>query len=193
LRAMTTNPIIACAALGWVAFLLFWGIGAIRSKSMKGSRNWILAITMVVALFGLFLLLRRGSIPKSVTMVLWNRPLAMGIVSVVIEYAGLLLLIWARRALGSSWSARVETTSEHEFVQQGPYAHVRHPMYSGFLLMVLGSAMAYGRLLGIVILAAFAVGFYLKAMREEAILQEKYGSAYSLYKSATKRFIPYVF
>lgn len=74
----------------------------------------------------------------------------------------------------------------------GPYRHIRHPMYTGFLMMVLGSAIAYGHLLGVLILAVFMVGFCVKAMREEFMLKGVFGHAYEAYRQKTKAFIPFI-
>jgi len=101
-------------------------------------------------------------------------------------------LIWARRTIGSNWNANVDTKEWQALVQKGPYAKVRHPMYSGFLIMILGSALAYGRLLGVAISIAFIAGFCLKALQEESILTNRYGSEYQKYKAKTKAFIPYI-
>ncbi len=178
--------------LAWVAFLLYWGISAIGTQPTKGNRNWAAVILMVIAAVGLFLLLRFALIPKDINYLLWQRRLSLSIIALAIVLIGLFVLIWSRRILGSNWNANVETKEWQALVQKGPYAKVRHPMYSGFLTMVLGSALAYGRLLGVAICVAFIVGFYLKALQEEAILTKRYGSAYQEYKAKTKAFIPYI-
>jgi protein-S-isoprenylcysteine O-methyltransferase Ste14 len=105
---------------------------------------------------------------------------------------GLFVLIWARSSIGTNWNANFETKEWQVLVQKGPYSKVRHPMYSGLVTMVLGSAIAYGRILGVAILAVFIAGFCIKALREEYILTKRYGSVYEEYKSKTKAFIPYI-
>jgi protein-S-isoprenylcysteine O-methyltransferase Ste14 len=147
---------------------------------------------MVLALVGLFLLLRYASTPKSVNVVLWHRTLLFAVLSVGIVLIGLLVLIWARRTLGSSWSATVETKEKQEIVQIGPYRYIRHPMYTGFLTMVLGSTIAYGHLLGVLILAVFIAGFCVKATQEESILKRTIGHTYEEYWHRTKAFIPFI-
>jgi protein-S-isoprenylcysteine O-methyltransferase Ste14 len=81
---------------------------------------------------------------------------------------------------------------ERELVQVGPYVYVRHPIYSGFLIMVLGTALAYGRLVGIVILGISIAGLTLKALKEESLLTKQFGDRYVEYKSRTKAMIPYL-
>jgi len=65
-------------------------------------------------------------------------------------------------------------------------------MYTGFIAMVLGSATAYGHLLGVWILAVFVFGFCVKAMREEGILKKTIGRTYEEYWLNTKAFIPFI-
>ena len=190
--SVLANPINIIILLAWVVFLLYWGISAIITKPTKGNRNWAAVILMVIAAVGLYLLLRHVSIPKNINNPLWQRKLPLSIVAVALVLMGLFILIWARSSLGTNWNANFETKEWQVLVQKGPYAKVRHPMYSGLVTMVLGSAIAYGRMLGVVILAVFIAGFCIKALQEESILIKRYGSAYEEYKSKTKAFIPYI-
>ena len=187
-----SNPTIAIIALAWIAFLLYWVISAIGAKSKRRTKKWVWAMLMIVAVFGLLLLLRLAGIPKNINVILWPRNLPADICSDVVVVAGLFVVIWARRTLGANWSANVQIEADHELVQSGPYKYVRHPIYSGFLTMVLGTAIAYGQLLGVVILAVSFAGFFLKAMREESILTERFSEAYLRYKVRTKTLIPYI-
>jgi protein-S-isoprenylcysteine O-methyltransferase Ste14 len=192
LQSILANPINLIILLSWVVFLFYWGITAIITKPTSGKRNWGAIILMVIAAVGLFLLLRHTSIPKNINNPLWQRKLPLSILAVALVLIGLFILIWARSTLGENWNANVETKEWQALVQKGPYAKVRHPMYTGLMTMVLGSALSYGRLLGVVILVIFIVGFYLKALQEESILTKRYGSAYKEYKAKTKAFIPYI-
>ena len=188
MRSILTNPIDAIIALAWALFLLYWGISAVRTKST----NWVVAILMAFALVGLFLLLRYGETLTVVNLVLWHRTLPLAILSVGIVLAGLAILIWARRVLGASWSATAESKENSEIVQKGPYRYVRHPMYTGFLTMVLGSTIAYGNGLDVLVLIVFTAGFCAKAMREESILKKSIGRRYEEYCLKTKAFIPFI-
>jgi protein-S-isoprenylcysteine O-methyltransferase Ste14 len=188
MRSILTNPIDAIIGLAWVTFLLYWGVSAVR----KRSSNWLVTTLMAFALVGLFLLLRYASTLRSGNIVLWHRTLPFAVLSVGIVLVGLFVLIWARRALGSSWSATPGNGENQQIVQSGPYKRIRHPMYTGFLTMVLGSAMAYGHLFGVLILAVFILGFCAKAMLEESILKRSIGRTYEEYRRKTKAFIPFI-
>jgi protein-S-isoprenylcysteine O-methyltransferase Ste14 len=192
LRHIFDDPIEATITFAWVTFLLYWGVSAIRTKSTTKNRNLVVVVLMAFALVGLFLLLRYVVTIGDFNLELWHRTLPFAILSVGIVLLGLFVLIWARRALGSSWNAIAESTENQHIVQAGPYRHIRHPMYTGFLAMVLGSAMAYGHLLGVLILAVFIAGFWVKANQEELILKRTIGPIYKEYWQKTKAFIPFI-
>jgi Isoprenylcysteine carboxyl methyltransferase (ICMT) family len=73
----------------------------------------------------------------------------------------LLLALWARVTIGRNWSASVTLKKGHELIRTGPYALVRHPIYSGFLLMIIGTMIFIGRLVGIIVVAATIAGFWM--------------------------------
>lgn len=179
-------------ALAWIAFLLYWVISAARIKPIAKSRNWVWTSAMIASILCLYLLLRLGIVPKNLNAVLWPGTIAVHVTADVLVLFGLLVFIWARWTLGANWSANVAIKKDHELVQSGAYRYVRHPIYTGFLTMMLGTAAAYGRLLGIIILAVCIGGFSLKAMQEESLLTEHFPDAYPAYKLKTKAFIPYI-
>jgi protein-S-isoprenylcysteine O-methyltransferase Ste14 len=192
LGCVIDDPIAAIVALAWVTFLLYWGISAIRTRSTTKNRNVAAIVLMAFALIGLLLLLRYVATIGDFDLELWHRTLSLAILSVAIVLLGLFLLIWARRTLGSNWNATARGTENQGLVQVGPYRHIRHPMYTGFLTMVLGSAIAYGHLLGVLILVVFMAGFCVKGMREEFMLKGAFGQAYQAYWRKTKAFIPFI-
>jgi protein-S-isoprenylcysteine O-methyltransferase Ste14 len=192
LRRILNNAIEATIAFAWVTFLLYWGVSAIRTKSTTKSRNLAVTIVMVFALVGLFLLLRYVVTIGDFNLELWHRTLPLAILSVSIVLLGLYVLIWALRTLGSNWNPTAHGTEDQELVQVGPYRHIRHPMYTGLLAMVLGSAIAYGHLLGVLILAVFIAGLCVKAKQEELILKRTIGRPYEEYWNKTKAFIPFI-
>ena len=69
---------------------------------------------------------------------LWPHNLTTGVIADVVTFLGLLLTLWARVVLGGNWSSGVAFKEQHELIERGPYAYVRHPIYSGVLLMFLG-------------------------------------------------------
>ncbi len=114
-----------------------------------------------------------------------------GIPGDVLVLIGLFIAISARIALGGNWSARVTLKENHELIERGPYRLVRHPIYSGLLLMILGTAIVVGQVGSFVVLAFCSFGLWVKLRREEALLT-KHLPGYSEYMRRTRALIPFV-
>src|SRR5262249_13239381 len=106
--------------------------------------------------------------------------------------AGIGFSIWARLFLGRNWSGRVTIKEQHELIQSGPYSIVRHPIYSGFLLAILGTALVQGHLRSLLALPLAALGWSLKLRLEESFMAHQFGSAYLDYKRRVKALVPFV-
>ena len=106
--------------------------------------------------------------------------------------AGLLFAIWARRHLGSNWSQAVTIKKDHELITSGPYAIVRHPIYTGLLLGFLGSAIARGEWRGLLAVALLFVVLWYKLKLEERWMQVEFGDAYKSYARRVAALVPYI-
>jgi protein-S-isoprenylcysteine O-methyltransferase Ste14 len=106
--------------------------------------------------------------------------------------AGLAFAIWARVHLGRNWSGTVTIKVDHELIRSGPYRFVRHPIYTGILVGMLGTAIALGEVRGFAGLAFVVVAFEIKLRREEAWLTQRFGAAYRDYQHDVKGLIPFV-
>jgi protein-S-isoprenylcysteine O-methyltransferase Ste14 len=94
--------------------------------------------------------------------------------------------------LGRNWSSTVVIKVGHELVQRGPYRYVRHPIYTGMILMFAANVILAGRVGGILGLLLFAYGFVIKLLREERLMMQQFPSSYPEYMKRTKRLVPYV-
>jgi len=94
--------------------------------------------------------------------------------------------------MGRNWSGTVSFKQDHELIEHGPYRFVRHPIYTGMLLMVLGTAVSSGRLSALLALVFFSFGIWKKLRREETLLTKYFPDAYPRYMSHTKALIPFV-
>jgi len=107
--------------------------------------------------------------------------------------AGLAFTVWARRHLGRNWSAIVTLKQDHELVTSGPYAWVRHPIYTGLLAGFLGSAIALGQWRGLLAVALFYAAALRKYRLEERWMRERFGVAYDAYRARVKALVPWLF
>jgi protein-S-isoprenylcysteine O-methyltransferase len=118
---------------------------------------------------------------------------AMNVAGLVLTASGLALAIWARVTLGRNWSGTVTFKENHELVQSGPYALVRHPIYTALLLMYLGTALAIGAVGGLIGLPILFLSFWIKFRQEEAVMTAHFGNQYVDYKKRVRAIIPFVF
>jgi protein-S-isoprenylcysteine O-methyltransferase Ste14 len=115
--------------------------------------------------------------------------------------AGTLLILSAmwlfrrtHKELGKNWSISLEIRDKHQLVSGGPYALIRHPMYTSFLLMALGQAFLLSNwFAGLAGPVGFAVLFFLRVGKEERMMLDNFGSGYRDYMEKTKRIIPYLY
>jgi protein-S-isoprenylcysteine O-methyltransferase Ste14 len=105
---------------------------------------------------------------------------------------GALLAISSRVMLGRNWSATVQLKQDHELITTGPYRLVRHPIYTGLLLLFLGNAVMVGDWRGLLAVAIVFVSFWRKLRLEEAWLTQHFGEPYRLYQGRTNALIPAV-
>lgn len=172
-------------AIAWAIFWIYWLVSAFGVKQGAGGRRrrvpfggiTLLAVLLLVRVF------RTGSFAV-------HSPI-LGAVGTAVFVAGLALAVWARIHLGRNWGMPMTQKQEPELVTSGPYKLVRHPIYSGLLLGVLGTALATN-LIGLIIVLLLGGSFYYSATVEERNLTATFPSAYPAYRSATKMLIPFV-
>lgn len=175
----------------WYAFGLFWLLAAFRVKATKSIEPAPARIFTAALLVAAFYLLFTRDLPfawLSQRFIPATSPIPE--IGVAMTYIGAALAIWARIAIGSNWSARVMVKEGHELVRSGPYAYVRHPIYTGLLLAIAGTALIIGEWRGVVAVAIVAVAHSLKAKREEAAMIAEFGESYQQYRERTGFLFP---
>lgn len=110
-----------------------------------------------------------------------------------ITIVGLLFAVWGRLHLGKYWSGIITLKEGHKLIRTGPYRMVRHPLYMGFLLGALGSAITAHSIDAFVGFGIMLVAYLAKIRREEALLTQQFGDEYATFKREVKTLIPYVF
>lgn len=106
--------------------------------------------------------------------------------------AGLAFAVWARAFLGKNWSAAVTVKQDHELIRHGPYSLVRHPIYTGILLALLGTSVTFGTIRGLLAFLVAGLALWLKSRREEFFMVDQFGAEYVAYRSKVKALIPFV-
>lgn len=183
-----TYVVVGC----WAVFLLYWLISALKQKQTQEKPIWTLNNVVAQVLFSFpFVILIRPDIFG------WERVLFDNVVvdSVGVFFCvlGLIICILARNAIASNWSKNLDFKKGHELVQHGPYKRVRHPIYTGFLSLFLGSALAAGTIGGLIGVVLLLCGCLLRIRQEEQLMMKHFKEQYTLYKQSAKRLIPYVF
>jgi len=121
----------------------------------------------------------------------------LGVAGLVVYLVGLWFVLWARRTLGRNWglstSRQVKLLDDHVLIQDGPFAWVRHPMYFGWLMCMLGLTLLYPVWMILVLLISCLVAFPARAHREESALAERFGEQWNTYAARTRFMIPFVY
>jgi protein-S-isoprenylcysteine O-methyltransferase Ste14 len=118
------------------------------------------------------------------------RPTAQIVFGLGALYLGLAIMFWARFTLGRNWSGLVTLKENHELVTRGPYRFVRHPIYTGVIVALIGTTLVEDNLLCILLVVITTWGFVKKARVEEAYMLETFGARYRDYRLRTGCLVP---
>jgi len=106
--------------------------------------------------------------------------------------AGMVFAGWARLFLGGNWSSNVTLKQDHTLVRSGPYRIVRHPIYTGLLVALLGTAIALGELRCFLGVLLSAIAWKIKSISEETLMVQEFGDQYARYREQVKGLVPYL-
>jgi protein-S-isoprenylcysteine O-methyltransferase Ste14 len=178
-------PVLRTAiVVAWIAFGVYWGISALGAKRGTGGRQGIpvraLLLFVVVILFRV---VHAGSLDV--------HGVVLPVLGAIIVACGLGFAVWARVHLGRNWGMPMTLKEEPELVTSGPYRFVRHPIYTGILTAIFGTALAIN-LLALAVAAVAGAYFWHSATIEERNLTATFPNAYPAYQARTKMLIPFV-
>src|SRR6202167_3350360 len=178
-------------AASWLLFALYWLIAAVgvkRTAKRESPFERLLYVVFMAA--GFFLLYQENPNwgPLNHRFVADKLPIAW--LGSALCAAGVLFAVWARRSIGRDWSAEVQIKQGHQLIRSGPYARIRHPIYTGILLATLGTALAIGEYRGLLAVLVFLTGFGHKARKEESFLAAEFGPAFDEHRRRTGLFLP---
>jgi protein-S-isoprenylcysteine O-methyltransferase Ste14 len=184
---LSWEVIISC----WAAWAALWIALAFRSKRTveRADGVWLRSVFGGLAVTWIVIVLVAGD---SLHRELWHWSPVAGAVAVTLVVAGLAFSVWARVTLGGNWSGLITFKAHHELVQTGPYAIVRHPIYTGVLAMLLGTALNLAEPIGVAYVVLVVIVFFAKARREEQLMDTHFPDTYGAYRRRTKAIIPFV-
>jgi protein-S-isoprenylcysteine O-methyltransferase Ste14 len=157
------------------------------SREEKGDRSfWLLMPGFLVAFFAPPL--EWMYLPAIMPRMIWIQIAGLGLILVAVA-----LLIWARAYIRGQYTGHVEVKTDHRLITSGPYRVIRHPSYSGLLLMTFGVVLGYASMIGLAgILFLLLPGLAYRMVVEERLLIEMFGEEYRAYQQRTKRLIPFL-
>ena len=176
--------------VGWVIFWVGWFAASAGAKrGQRGRGNWARFAGVRVALILVVVLLVRLRVLKGHGVGYVRDPVLWG-VGLAIWVLGLGLAVWARIYLGRNWGMPTSTKEDPELVTSGPYRTIRHPIYTGILLAMIGSAIAVS-VWWLIAVALIGGYFIYSAFVEERNMTRLFPSAYPEYQQSTKMLIPF--
>jgi protein-S-isoprenylcysteine O-methyltransferase Ste14 len=101
------------------------------------------------------------------------------------------LFFAASRAMGRNWSIVARTREDHDLVTWGPFALIRHPIYTALFAWMIAMAIAFGHWRGLILgVPLYWIGTWMRVSKEETLLRAQFGAAYDAYAARVKRFVP---
>ncbi len=176
----------------WLLWALIWLVSALTAKPTQRRESPGSRLSHVLPLLlGAYLIVWQhlpvpglsAPLLPDVSVRYW---LALALVAL-----GLGFTVWARVHLGRNWSGTVTQKQGHELVRSGPYAYVRHPIYTGLLAALLGSAIALGQVRGFLGLLIVLGAFWRKLRIEEGFMRELFPGQYQRYMDEVPALVPF--
>ncbi len=191
---MTARYIVGGWAACWGIVFSYWMLAALRAKrNAQPHRDWARLGVRVAALVVALAVLRFGGPRPDAAAPAWlPAGPAAGALGAGFTALGLAFAAWARVHLGRNWGMPMAVKQNPELVGSGPYAYVRHPIYTGLLVALLASTLVIGYwFLGLALISGIYMVF--SARREERTLLGQFPEPYAAYMQRTKMLVPFVF
>ncbi len=195
--------IVSLVYLSFALTLRDWLVALARGEAVtllpeRGGRKWPMWTQIGIVLLGLAL-----CVPFFYYLWIPLFP-SLGTIGPVPKYIGLLVyllglafLLWARSTLGRNWglstSSQVSLLKDHQLIQSGPYGLVRHPMYLGWWVCMLGLTVLYPVWAVLLLFVFSVISFFNRARREESALSTRFGEAWTEYRAHTRFLIPFIY
>jgi len=177
----------------WVLWALYWFVAARDVKATRRSESTASRWAHIGPLLIAALLFALPHLPLPLLYARFIPATKVGFFAgAACVAAGLGFAVWARVVLGRNWSGIVTVKQDHELIRRGPYAIVRHPIYTGLLAGFAGSALALGEWRGLIALVIVCVALWRKLRLEERWLAEIFGDSYAQYQREVAALVPFL-
>ena len=179
-------------AVAWIAWGVSW-LAAARwsARTEKHAASWEVSAYRILAACGGFMIWDRTAHALHMHP-LWDVGRDGAYLFAALTVGGIAFAWWARLHLGRLWSGAVERKQDHRVVDSGPYALVRHPIYTGLIAATLATAAAEGTAPALAGWALIAFGLWLKARAEERFLGDELGADYAVYRRRVPMLVPFL-
>jgi protein-S-isoprenylcysteine O-methyltransferase Ste14 len=176
----------------WILWVLIWLVAALSAKkNVRRNWSWISWRLVIIVLF--FIALHYQLVGNAGLIINgYTANPALAALGALLTVLGLALAVWARVYLGRNWGMPMSHKAEPDLVTTGPYATIRHPIYTGVLLAFIGTSLTLGwwYLIVFVIAASY---FIYAATKEEQLMLSTFPSTYPAYKARTSMLVPFIF
>lgn len=190
-NAMLQNAYRHLVPVLWLAWAVYWIVAA-RDVKATARRESIVSRMSHIGPLLLAALLLFAPWPELLRGYFMTPSAATFATGTALLAAGLVFAVWARIVLGRNWSGTVTLKHDHELVRRGPYAWVRHPIYTGLLAAFAGTAIALAQWRGILTTVIVFVALWRKLRIEERWMGEMFGAAYARYRREVAALIPFL-
>ncbi len=182
------------AFYSWLLLLLVWLPGYVTAKkNVRVERTAAQVIATILIMLAItFIFSNAGTPPPPHLIQLTPKTLPLGVIGLLIDLCGIAFAIWARIILGRNWSGMIAVKENPALVQRGPYALVRHPIYTGMAFALFGTALLIGTLTAYLGFICGVTAFIIRTYNEDAIMAQQFPSEHPGYRARTKRLIPFI-
>ncbi len=174
MATISDSIILGC----WITFLAYWLISAMRVKAIAEKQSLGSALVHRIPLGCSYVLLADWHLPPTMNLSVTPHTDWVRATGDLVCVLGLFVTLWARWTLAGNWSSDVTFKQGHELIRTGPYRFVRHPIYTGLLVMCLGSAIEIGMLRCWLALPLMAAAFWIKLKQEERLMLRHFPDQY---------------
>ena len=181
-----------CAYL-WLTFFVLWMVAALFTKRPVERVNWQRGLRYgIPVVIGFYLMFSMKLDISWLQHRILPRSEALDISAILITIVGMLFAVWATVYLGRKWSSAPMVREQHELIRSGPYRVVRHPIYTGILLAMIGTFLASGKVRGLLAVSFVWIGWTIKSRIEEEFMMRTFGAQYEEYRQTTAALFPRV-